>query len=400
MFNFERKGGTMHRKGISSVRALDHLTGLLAIEGLSGREGAVADDIRRRLISAGCKPSWIRFDDAPRRLKGDFEVGNLIVKIPGTVDAPRRMLMGHMDTVPLCRGAVPVRRGNRIAARGATAVRADNRTAVACVVTVAEALLRGKLPHPPLTLLFTIAEEIGLYGAKALRAEDVGHPAFAVNIDSGDPDQIITGAIGANRWEADFRGISSHAGMHPEHGASAMLAAARAVERVAARGFFGLIVKGAKRGTSNVGIIRGGEATNQVTDHIYVKGECRSHDPAFLRTIVGEYRAAFAWAAGSVRNHRGRAVKVEFRTEADYRAFKLADSHPAVRFVVDAAKATGLAPRTVSMNGGLDANPLCELGIPTVTIGAGQHGAHSVDEYVDIPEYLAGCELALAVATR
>lgn len=383
---------------IDPGRAVGHLMALLKIEGLSGREGDVAAEIRKRLAAAGCKASWMRHDDAPRRLQGDFEIGNLIVDLPGTKPGPRRMLMGHMDTVPLCRGAVPVRRGDRIAARGKTAVRADNRTAVACIVTVAETLLRSRLPHPPLTLLFTIAEEIGLYGAKALRAADVGHPAFAVNLDSGDPNEIITGAIGANRWEAEIAGRSSHAGMHPEHGISAILIASRAIERVARRGFFGRIVKGARRGTANVGIIRGGEATNQVTDRVHVRGECRSHDRAFLREIVAEYREAFAWAAGSVRNHEGKAGRVDFRTESDYRAFKLADRHPAVRTVVAAARAVGLKPRTVSMNGGLDANPLCAIGIPTVTIGAGQHGAHSVDEYVDIPEYLAGCRLALALA--
>ena len=101
-----------------------------------------------------------------------------------------------------------------------------------------------------------------------------------------------------------------------------------------------------------------------------------------------------------MKNQRGKAAKVEFRCEADYAAFKLADRHPAVRFACATAQALGLAPRTVSMNGGLDANPLNAMGIPTVTFGAGQHGAHSVEEYVDLNEYLAGCGLAVALASR
>lgn len=381
-------------------RALDHLMAFLGIEAMSGQEGPVCDEIRRRLVDAGCKASWIRHDNAHRRLKGTFTVGNLIVKIPGTFRAPRRMFLGHMDTVPLCRGAVPVRCGDRIVAKGATAVRADNRTAVAAVVAAAEVVLREKRPHPPLTLFFPIAEEIGLYGSKAVRPSDLGQPAMAFNLDSGDPNQIITGAIGATRWEADVRGRSSHAGMHPEDGVSAMLAAARAIETVAAKGFFGLIRKGKRAGTANVGIIRGGEATNQVTDHVFVRGECRSHDPKFLSVITAAHRRAFESAARSVRNVRGERGRVEFRTESDYAAFRLPDSHPAVRFACLAAKEQGLKPVTVRMNGGLDANPLTQKGIPTVTLGCGQHGAHSVDEFVDIPEYLAGCRLVLGLMTR
>ena len=381
-------------------RALSHLMTFLRIEGLSGQEGAVAAELRRRLVDAGARTSWIRHDEAHRRLKGDFSVGNLIVRIPGTRAGARRMFLGHMDTVPLCRGAVPIRRGDRIVARGRTAVRADNRTAVAAIVAAAEAVLRNDLPHPPLTLLFPIAEEIGLYGAKAVRPADLGKPAMAFNIDSGDPNEIITGAIGANRWEVNLHGRSSHAGMHPEDGVSAMLAAGRAIETVAAKGFFGRIRKDARTGTANVGIIRGGEATNQVTDHVYVRGECRSHNPAFLATITAAYRRAFESAARSVRNVRGERATATFRTEADYRAFRLPDDHPAVRFACDAARGLGLQPRTVVMNGGLDANPLNEKGIPTVTLGAGQHGAHSVDEYVELAEYLAGCRLVVELMTR
>ena len=101
-----------------------------------------------------------------------------------------------------------------------------------------------------------------------------------------------------------------------------------------------------------------------------------------------------------MRNVRGERGTVEFRTEADYAAFRLPDSHPAVRFACRAAKDQGLKPVTVRMNGGLDANPLTQKGIPTVTLGCGQHGAHSVDEFVDIPEYLAGCGLVLDLMTR
>ena len=65
----------------------------------------------------------------------------------------------------------------------------------------------------------------------------------------------------------------------------------------------------------------------------------------------------------------------------------------------EAVKKLGLEPRLVIANGGLDANWLNRKGIPTVTLGAGQHNAHTLREYADIREYLLGCELGLSLAT-
>jgi tripeptide aminopeptidase len=59
----------------------------------------------------------------------------------------------------------------------------------------------------------------------------------------------------------------------------------------------------------------------------------------------------------------------------------------------------GLTPSREISNGGLDANYLHAKGIPTVTLGAGQHRAHSLDEFVDLEEYHGGCRLALALAS-
>ena len=101
-------------------RALQNLLELLTIEGPTGRERLVADYLTKKLIAAGCKKSWIQHDDAHKRLGMGFEIGNLIVQLPGTVKAPRIMFSAHMDTVPLCRGAEPLIKGNRIVAKGKT----------------------------------------------------------------------------------------------------------------------------------------------------------------------------------------------------------------------------------------------------------------------------------------
>ena len=59
-----------------------------------------------------------------------------------------------------------------------------------------------------------------------------------------------------------------------------------------------------------------------------------------------------------------------------------------------------MKPGRLIADGGLDANWLNARGLPTITFGAGQHGPHTVDEFVEISEYLDGCRLGLALATH
>lgn len=388
----------MAKNSINEKQAVRHLMDLLKVEGLSGREGEVAKLVREKLLDAGCKPGWIRDDKANQKIPGDYEVGNLVVCIPGTRRGPRRLFLGHMDTVPLCRGAVPVRRGNRIVSKTETALGGDNRVAVAALVTLAQTLLRGDAPYLPLTLLFTVGEEVGLWGARFARAEDLGRPTMGFNIDGGKPKYLVTGAIGADRWEAHVHGKSAHAGVHPEAGISAAVIAAKAIAEVARRGYHGKIRRRRKEGTSNVGIVQGGEATNQVNDYVFVRGESRSHDPEFLNEITEVYRSAFQKAADSAVNDRGQKGSVDFHAESDYRAFRMDEDSPPVLHALACARTLRMRPATVIANGGLDANYLNENGIPTVTLGAGQHKVHTVDEYVDVKEFLGGCRLLHEIA--
>lgn len=61
--------------------------------------------------------------------------------------------------------------------------------------------------------------------------------------------------------------------------------------------------------------------------------------------------------------------------------------------------AIGRAPNPRVTNGGLDANWMVKHGIPTVTFGAGQNDIHTVKEWVDLVEFEAGCNLAVAATT-
>src|SRR5262249_14214783 len=175
----------------------------------------------------------------------------------GNGEGISRLFMTHLDTVPLCAGAVPVRRGNRGFPEGKTALGGDNRTGVACLVTLIATLLEKKLPHGPLTFLFTVREESGLWGARFVDPADLRNPEMGFNVDGRSPREITIGATGAERWQAEIHGRAAHAGAHPEEGISASMVVSLALAEIHKQGWFGKIKKGGKEGTSNVGSIGG-----------------------------------------------------------------------------------------------------------------------------------------------
>ena len=136
-----------------------------------------------------------------------------------------------------------------------------------------------------------------------------------------------------------------------------------------------------------------------MTDFVHITGEARSSDAAFASAITAAYRAAFEKAGAAVKDSGGATAQVKFNAKVAYPPFKLPEDSPALKHAKRAAESVGLKPDVVFSNGGLDANWLVKHGIPTVTIGAGQNEVHTVDEFVDVPEFLNGCRLAVALAT-
>jgi tripeptide aminopeptidase len=385
--------------------ALDRLMRFLAVEGVTGQERAIAAEVAKALREAGVPADAVHYDRAHEQIPLPTQTGNLIVRLPGTRPGSRLLFSTHLDTVPLCAGAVPVRQGKKIVPQGATALGGDNRTGVACLVTLAATLLAGKLSYPPLTLLFTVREESGLFGARYVDREALGDVTIGFNVDGRTPEELVIGAVGAERFEVEVFGKAAHAGVHPEKGISATMVAALALAEVKQKGWFGKIVKEGREGTSNVGSVGGkagksaGEATNVVTDYARLTGEARSHNGQFARMIVRAYRDAFTRAAAELTDHKGKKAKVKMTSRLDYFAFKLKEDAPVIRHALKAGASVGLAPTLRTGNGGLDANWLVKHGIPTVTFGAGQNMIHTTEEYVDVKLFLEGCRMALALAT-
>lgn len=372
---------------------------MMAIPGTSCHEGKISACISKKLRQAGLPASAICSDRVHQRSAYGGEVGNLIVRLPGTSRGSRRLLMAHLDTVPICVGSQPVRRGNRIvSADPHTGLGADDRSGAAVVLTALLEILRQKLPHPPLTFFWSVQEEIGLIGVRHVSVRQLGNPKLAFNWD-GKSSELTIGATGGYRIQIEIKGKAAHAGVHPERGVSAIAIASLAIARLQQQGWHGRIRKGRRSGASNVGVINAGQATNVVADQATLKAEVRSHDSKFRRKILDTYKKAFQDAARTVRDHQGRGGKIRFSASLDYESFRLKRSEPCVRAAHAALLTGGLKPAFEIIDGGLDANLMNRHGIPTVTLGAGQSTPHTVAEVLHLPQFKQACRVALCLAT-
>ena len=391
---------------LDAKAAESHLLRFLAVDGVTGEEQAIADAVIDELVKVGVPKSAIRFDDANSRIPLPTQTGNLIVDLPATGEGPHLLFATHLDTVPLCRGAKPKVEGRRVVSDGTTALGGDNRTGCGVLVSLAETLIKHKLPHPRITLLFTVREESGLHGARELNPKDLGGPVMCINVDSQKPDDLIIGAVGQENWEVEIKGRAAHAGLAPDKGISATLVGALGLANARRDGWFGKIEKANGHGTSNVGIFGGkdgkpaGDATNVVTDYAWMRGEARSPELSFAAEIAEAFGRAFEEARQAVKATDGAVADVKYTHVKAYPPFRLADDSPAVMRAAKALEALGLKPKLVFSPGGLDANWLDKHGIPTVTIGAGQREVHTVKEYVELDEYVTGCKIAVLAATQ
>jgi len=370
----------LERFPVSRERLAQLFVELAKIPSPSRNERAIANRVGGLLETLGCP---VHEDDTGRVVGGD--TGNLYCVVGKTVSSPCVALVTHLDTVATTGSIEPVLDKEGLFRNAQPAILgADDKAAVAAVLHATEILVQSGEEFPPYELVFTVCEEIGLLGSRHLSPE-IPQSGMAVALDSSGPvGGIVVRAPSHKLLKASFRGVAAHAGLDPENGRSAVLAASRAVAAMR-------LGRLDEQTTANVGIIRGGVAPNIVPDQCEIEGECRSHDDNRLAQVAGEMVDAIQAAAAQT------GVDVEIHLEHEYSAYALENDSPTVKLAQAAIKATALEPQLLAGGGGSDANVLNARGIATVNLSAGMMRVHSSEEYVSLDELEKLCWVVVAI---
>lgn len=341
---------------------------LVQIDSLSKQEARLAQTVMAKLSAMGLAPVQ---DNAHERIGG--ETGNIIAKVPATAEGlPTILLNAHLDTVAPGCGIVPECRGDDICSAGETILGADDKAGITIILAALREILASSMPHGELQIVFTIAEEIGLYGAQYLDYSLLSANWGYVFDGGRDIGTITIAAPSAQKMTWKIYGRAAHAGVCPEKGVNAIQIAAQAIAAMK-------LGRLDEESTANIGYIHGGEARNIVPALCEIWGEARSHSEAKLAAQTSHMQRCFEDA---IRAFEGAHLDYEIQTS--YRRFRLQENDPVVRLATHAAQRLGLPVKYEIGGGGSDANVFNEKGIPCVICATGARDPHTLDESVSI----------------
>ncbi|MEA2390731.1 MAG: tripeptide aminopeptidase [Solirubrobacteraceae bacterium] len=351
---------------------------LCAIESPSRHERRCADRVVAELRALGLDVDEDRVGD---QLGGD--AGNVLSRVPGPPGAPTMLLCAHLDTVPPAAPIEPVLVDDGWENAHDGILGADNKAAVAAFLMVA-GRCAAEPPQVGIELLFTVGEEEALAGAKAF---DRGRLEASVGFvfDHASPlGEVVVASPTYHRIEAELTGAAAHAGIRPEAGRSAILAAARAIAAMP----HGRLDP---ETTANVGTIAGGTAGNVVPDRCRILAEARSLDEPRVEQVVAQIVDALHDGANATE------CDLDVSVEALFRGYRTQPAAPGVRVAEQALRSAGFTPRHVVTGGGSDANALEAAGLPCVNLANGTERNHEPDERVSVAALGGALDVALAL---
>ncbi len=368
---------------INSQRLAQRFKTFVEIDSLSRHELDVALKIEKILTDMGAE---IFYDTAKDQVNGNCS--NLVAKFKGSVKAEPLFLSGHMDTVEPGNNIKVQFKNGVFTSDGTTILGADDKSAIAIILEVMDVIFENKLDHPPIEIVFTVCEEIGLLGAKHFDYS-LMDSKFGYILDSSDTRGIVTKAPAANKIHLKIYGKAAHAGVEPENGINAIAVASKAVARLE----LGRIDE---ETTCNLGKIKGGVATNIVPEFVEIHGEARSHDVKKLKTVTDNITETFYNVAKELQDESG-LPRIETIVENDFPNTNIPDNHKAVLLGKQAAKNIGLSLESKTIGGCADANVFFHNNIIAGVLGTGMTNVHTLNESIDIKDMENTTRLVLEI---
>jgi tripeptide aminopeptidase len=189
------------------------------------------------------------------------------------------------------------------------------------------------------------------------------------------------------RLAAAFHGRAAHAGIRPEAGRSAILAASRAIAAMR-------LGRLDAETTANVGTIEGGAGgTNVVPEHCSFLAEARSLSDAAVEAVVAEM-VDRCYDAG---NDPECECDVDLTMQRLFQGYRHRAADPQVVAAEAALRACGYEPRRIVTGGGSDANAFEAAGFPCTNLANGTQHNHEPTERVSVAALEGMLDVAFAL---
>ena len=361
---------------MKNERMYNELIELLTTDSAAGKENAIADKLTEKMEALGFT---VTRDNAGETFGG--ECGNVIAVREGELKGSL-FLSSHMDRVPNGLGIKPVEKDGVLYSDGTTILAADDISGVCAILEGLRQVLAAGTPLPRLEVVFSVGEETGLYGAKALDMSQIQSRVGYIFDSPGGVGRFVNGAPGMFHLNVQITGRPAHAGNEPEKGIDAAKIMCDMLSTL-------------KQGrldemsTANFPMLStGSTARNVVCDFASFKGEARSRD--FKRLV--DYVAYFEGHCKKVAEEHGAGIKVE-KIE-NFLPFAIPEEDEALVVARAACEKLGLQYRAEVGGGGMDANIYNNKGMATVGVATGYTKNHTKNEQLVLEDFYKSGELA------
>lgn len=283
------------------------------------------------------------------------------------------LFVAHMDTVKQNQAIIPYRSEGFLRSKGDCILGADDKSGIAAIMAAAARIVRETNNHPPIEILFTVEEEIGLRGSSMANYDILqSHRAYVFD-SSADFGSLIVNSPHILQLRLEVTGKAAHAAIHPEQGIHALLAANDIIHALN----WGRI---SEASTMNVGNFIAEGASNVICEHAVFELEIRSflHDEAeFLEEKIRSI---------AVEVCEARDAQLAITELSNISGFSIAEDAPLLDPICHALRRNRITPKLESSYGGSDANMLNKNGIPAINISTGMRASHSSDECIKIED--------------
>ena len=252
---------------------------------------------------------------------------------------------------------------------GTTLLGADDKAGVAEIMTMAEQLIREKIPHGKICVAFTPDEEIG-EGADHFDVEGFG-AKYAYTVDGGAENEIEYENFNAAGAQIEITGLS----VHPGDSKDTMINAA-----LVAMEFNQMLPSGeTPRGTSGYegffhiidfsGSVEEAKLSYIIRDHSAAHFEVRKEQMQHIADLLNE-----KYGQGTVK----LVIKDQYRNMRE----KIEDCMFLIDYAKQAVQEAGLQPKEVAIRGGTDGARLSFMGLPCPNLGTGGYAFHGPFEHI------------------
>jgi glutamate carboxypeptidase len=367
-------------------RFLDELASLVNLDCGSYTPAGVnrvADAVAASLAELGASVERIPHHPAA----GERQLGDLVVgRLAGS--GPRLLLIGHMDTV--FEPGTAVERPYQVEGERATGPGVADMKGGLLAGLHAVAALHAIGRRPSVTFVANPDEEIGSPFSTPHIRRLIGEHDVAMVLECARANgDIVSARKGIADFEVTITGRAAHAGVEPEKGRSAIVAAARQVLALhALNGRWPSV-------TVNAGVIDGGTRPNVVAASCRLELDLRA-------ATTAEFNEAAAEVQRIVTGPTLDGVSASLRRAAFHPPMeRTAGNARLAEVAVAIAAELGFEVRDALTGGASDANTTTSAGLPTLD-GLGPVGGddHSADEWLDLSSVVPRTALLAALIDR